>query len=206
MGPPLPSRPLGIVFFPETTQPRISVQLYHDVCCPFSKKMFNTLFLKNTGLANKYEKEQQVQFTWFPVPQPWHPQSAIMAEAVLSIQKTTPHKTWAFITAMYANQDNFFDDKVADMSRTALYEGCAALAEGVGCDRAAFLKELICTGEGNCGNGVTQSLKFYVKQHRKQGVHVTPTVFVNGIEAPQVSSGWSGAEWSEFLDGLLGSN
>jgi hypothetical protein len=43
-------------------------------------------------------------------------------------------------------------------------------------------------------------VKNEIKYHRTRSVHVTPTVFVNGIEATQVSSGWSVDQWSEFLD------
>jgi protein-disulfide isomerase len=48
-----------------------------------------------------------------------------------------------------------------------------------------------------------QALKWHVRSHRKAGVHVTPTVYVNGIEAVQVSSGWDADEWALFLDEQL---
>jgi hypothetical protein len=34
-------------------------------------------------------------------------------------------------------------------------------------------------------------------------VHVTPTVFINGIEAPDVSSRWSYKEWLEKLRPMI---
>eukprot|EP00435_Cladocopium_sp_Y103_P032240 s1318_g8.t1 len=55
-------------------------------------------------------------------------------------------------------------------------------------------------GLGNAGNAVTQHLKWAIKFHRVRGVHVTPTVFVNGLEAGIVSSDWSADEWAAFLD------
>ena len=39
-----------------------------------------------------------------------------------------------------------------------------------------------------------------VKFQRRRGVHVTPTVFVNGIEQSQISSTWSSKEWTQFLN------
>jgi hypothetical protein len=30
-------------------------------------------------------------------------------------------------------------------------------------------------------------------------VHVTPTVFLNGLEAPDISSGWGLGEWNEKI-------
>jgi len=42
---------------------------------------------------------------------------------------------------------------------------------------------------GNAGNAMTQHIKWACKYHRGRGVHVTPTVHVNGLEAGIVSSG-----------------
>ena len=57
----------------------------------------------------------------------------------------------------------------------------------------------------NGGNGVTQRVKWAVKNHRARGVHVTPTVFVNGVEAVEVSSSWGLEEWCAFLEPYVSS-
>lgn len=49
------------------------------------------------------------------------------------------------------------------------------------------------------GNSVTDEVKLITKLARKRGVHVSPTVYINGIEATQVSSSWSQEEWLELL-------
>jgi len=51
---------------------------------------------------------------------------------------------------------------------------------------------------------VTKLLKFAVKHHRTRGVHVTPTVYMNSIEAPDVSSGWTAEQWIEKLRSVCG--
>jgi len=51
---------------------------------------------------------------------------------------------------------------------------------------------------------VTKLLKFHTKHHRTRGVHVTPTVYMNSIEAPDVSSGWSAEQWVEKLRSVCG--
>lgn len=48
--------------------------------------------------------------------------------------------------------------------------------------------------------GSLRWVKNEIKFHRSRSVHVTPTVFLNGIEATQVSSSWTLEQWSEFLD------
>lgn len=58
-------------------------------------------------------------------------------------------------------------------------------------------------GVGNCGNETTQMVKWSTRYHRTRGVHVTPTVFVNGQEATKVSSGWSADEWGALISPLL---
>ena len=55
-------------------------------------------------------------------------------------------------------------------------------------------------GSRNTGNETTQDLKWLVKYHRSQGVHVTPTCFINNIEAGQISSGWELSQWQELLE------
>ena len=64
--------------------------------------------------------------------------------------------------------------------------------------------QLSLTGPGNVGNAVTQAIKWSVKFHRARSVHVTPTVLLNGIEAPDVSSGWSAEQWAAKIGAALG--
>ncbi|MEK9722523.1 MAG: hypothetical protein VW405_03420, partial [Rhodospirillaceae bacterium] len=91
-------------------------------------------------------------------------------------------------------------------ARLRPHDRLAALGTEAGIDPAAIRAKLSLDGvTGNQGLGdVTQSLKWAVKYHRTRGVHVTPTVFVNGTEAPDVSSGWSADEWMEKLGPMLG--
>lgn len=89
---------------------------------------------------------------------------------------------------------------------------------------------LAVTAEGNAGNAVTKEMKVYAKYEpvprclcactcapvrdalpppcprrycRKNGVHVSPTVYVNGIEDGRVSSGWTLEQWQEYFEGGL---
>ena len=55
----------------------------------------------------------------------------------------------------------------------------------------------------NTGNATTNTLKLYTKWTRGRGLHVTPTVLINGIVDDSVSSGWNLEQWTEYLDKLL---
>jgi hypothetical protein len=69
-----------------------------------------------------------------------------------------------------------------------------------GVDKDAVKALLMPTGTGgNEGNAMTQEIKWASKFHRTRGVHVTPTVFVNGIEAGVVSSSWTEEDWNKFF-------
>lgn len=46
-------------------------------------------------------------------------------------------------------------------------------------------------------------MKWAVKYHRTRSVHTTPTVFLNGLEAPDISSSWGLDEWNEKITCFL---
>jgi hypothetical protein len=106
---------------------------------------------------------------------------------------------------VFDNSESFSDDVAYQMTQHQMHLLLADLA-GSFVSREAFMKTVaykVVEGERNTGNGSTQMLKWLVKYHRSSGVHVTPTVFVNQIEASHVSSGWELSQWQELLTPLL---
>ena len=55
----------------------------------------------------------------------------------------------------------------------------------------------------NGGNGVTDDVKVMVKMNRLVGVHVTPTVVVDGVVEGRIASSWDAGEWGRWLDGNM---
>jgi hypothetical protein len=49
----------------------------------------------------------------------------------------------------------------------------------------------------------TQELKWSTRYHRVRSVHVTPTVFLNGLETPDISSSFTAAEWQDKINSIL---
>lgn len=205
MAPPLPPAPLGIKLT-NAPSPTVIVEMFHDVCCPYSKKMFETVYdgllpaLMNEGVLRR------IEFLWHSVPQPWHAQSCCMHDAVMAAKISEPALVGGYISAIYAQQTDFFDDKIKDLSRTQLYGMLAEIGSTCGYDPKALTSLLSLESvQGNAGLGdVTQHLKWAVKHHRTRGVHVTPTVYINGIEAGDVSSGWTSEEWMDKIKSTLG--
>ncbi|CAE8620279.1 unnamed protein product [Polarella glacialis] len=216
-GPPMPSVPVGVAR-PGGQKASVTVELFLDLCCPYSNKMFKTI---SEHVAPKYEGEaglmnicsltqatldmnkeslSQVKFVFHSVAQPWHAQSCYMHEASLAVLDSAgPQKFWDFAGALFCKQEEFFDDMVMDKTRNELYSELAKVAEEVGVAPAEVLNRLQLK-PGNAGSAVTQRFKWATKLHRSRGVHVTPTVHLNGLEAGVVGSGWSPEEWQSFLD------
>ena len=197
---PVPSRPLGHRVGDVTAQ--IEIEAFLDFCCPFCRKHWNCFVLEVLPLY----KDRGLNYRHYNVAQPWHAQSSYMHEAALAVEEVDADKYTAFATALFAAQEQFFDDAVWDKSRATVYQELCTLAASVGVDAeavAAKLARKVVEGSHNTGNDVTQALKFYTKFHRTRGMHVTPTVMVNGVVEDSISSGWTVEQWTGYLDALL---
>eukprot|EP00927_Polykrikos_kofoidii_P056942 TRINITY_DN51040_c0_g1_i1.p1 TRINITY_DN51040_c0_g1~~TRINITY_DN51040_c0_g1_i1.p1 ORF type:complete len:207 (+),score=38.54 TRINITY_DN51040_c0_g1_i1:108-728(+) len=196
MPPPLPPTQMG---YDVSTPSPIKVELFLDLICPFSSKMWKAVREVAPKVGDK------VQFVMQQVPQPWHPQGTFVHEAAVAVKEIDPAMYAEFVDAVYGAFDagKFKDDDTLNKSRGQIYEELVALANGVGVDGQAVAAKLaIRPGSGNAGNEITQHIKWAVKYHRCRGVHVTPTVHVNGLEAGVVSSSWTSEQWLAFLEPL----
>jgi hypothetical protein len=204
---PLPPCPAGH-YLTNTARSNLVLEFYCDFCCPFSKKMWERLCLPG-GVISTCEAQSvgDIQFIMHQVPQPWHPQSSYMHEASFAARNVDADKWHDFSTALFAKQSSMFDSNVVDLTRRQCYEALTAISVSVGYDGPAFMEQLNISpateDASNAGNKTTQQMKWAVKLHRMRSVHVTPTVFANGIEAGQIGSGWSQNEWMEFLKPYL---
>ena len=101
--------------------------------------------------------------------------------------------------------ENFYDDSAYSKSRVQMHRELADIAAAyVSKDQFERLLALkVVEGARNSGNEMTQALKWHTKYHRACGVHVTPTCFLNGIEAAHISSSWTLDQWEEFLTPYL---
>ncbi len=145
-----------------------------------------------------------VDIKMYFVPQPWHPQSGTLAEGALAVDRVDPSATVKFCMAIFDNRDSFNDDATFELNRVQVYERMAPHAEACGVSKENFLAGLKQNPPGQGGVPVTTQLKFYVKHHRAAGVHVTPSVLVNGILDNGISSGWTLQQWQERLQDVAG--
>jgi len=178
----------------------VVVELFLDLICPFSSNMYKTVYDEVLPAFG-----QQISFVIHQVPQPWHPQGTYVHEVALAVKQVQPELYPAAFRALCAAYDGgkFTDEDTWNKSRAQVYEDLLDVVAAAGAPRAAVAALLTDTGSGT---GVTQAIKWAVKFHRVRSVHVTPTVFVNGLEAGVVSSGWSGGQWHQFLQPMGADN
>ncbi|PGH02981.1 hypothetical protein AJ80_08772 [Polytolypa hystricis UAMH7299] len=181
-----------------------TLEIYLDYVCPFSAKLFKTFYKTVTPTINeKYASNLQVIFRQHV--QPWHPSSTLTHEAGVAVLRLAPEKFWTFSEALFQEQDKYFDVNAVNEKRNETYSRLAKLGASVGVDESQMLKLLTVSdkpgpdGGLNTGNGVTNDLKLLIKANRVIGVHVSPTVFFNGIEEKSISSSFTTKEWEEWL-------
>ncbi|KAJ4409064.1 hypothetical protein N0V91_002880 [Didymella pomorum] len=183
-----------------------TIEIYLDYVCPFSAKIFNTVY--NTPLRKTLlEKYSDRVVTIFRQQiQPWHPSSTLTHEAGFAVLKVQPDKFYDFSAALFKQQKDFFDASVVNETRNATYKRLAKIAGSVGVDEGKVYELLEISdkpdkdGGLNAGNGVTDFVKLQTKFNRAQGVHVTPTVVFDGVVNNEISSSWTEGQWEEWLE------
>ncbi|KAK3897533.1 hypothetical protein C8A05DRAFT_47891 [Staphylotrichum tortipilum] len=194
-----------------STDPPHTLEFYLDYVCPFSAKIFKTLTTTTIPhIRSTPTLSSNLQLIIRQQIQPWHPSSTLVHEAALAVQRLTSGSSaafWAFSAALFDNQRAFFDEAVISETRNETYRRLAKLAaqsvEGVSEEEVYALLEVKGVGEDgvarNVGNAVTGDVKLIVKMARLTGVHVTPTVLFDGVVVGEISSGWTGEQWVEWL-------
>lgn len=120
--------------------------------------------------------------------------------------KIEPSKFWTYSSELMKNQKDFFDVNVVSETRNQTYKRLAKLGGSIGVDESQIFKMLEISdkpgadGSLNTGNAVTDDLKVLVKMARLVGVHVSPTVIVDGVVDNSISSGWTKEQWMEYLE------
>ncbi|TVY49824.1 hypothetical protein LOCC1_G000453 [Lachnellula occidentalis] len=192
--------------FTATNAPTLhTLELYLDYVCPFSAKMFNTIYSSVIPLI-KQKYPSKVQIIFRQQIQPWHPSSTLVHEAAVAVLKLESGKFWEFSKALFDEAASFYDVNVVQETRNQTYSRLAKVGAKVGLDEKEFLKLLwindkpASDGSLNIGNAVTNDLKVLVKMNRLVGVHVTPTVIFDGVVDNSISSSFTGQQWEEWLE------
>ncbi|KNG46523.1 thioredoxin-like protein [Stemphylium lycopersici] len=176
-----------------------------DYVCPFSAKMFRTIYTTRLRKTLLETYGQSLVTIFRQQIQPWHPSSTLVHEAAYAVQKLDSTKFYDFSNALFEQQKDFFDVSLVNETRNATYRRLAKIAGSVGVSEEKVYGLLEISdkpgedGSLNSGNGVTNDVKVQVKANRMTGVHVTPTVVFDGVVSNEISSGWTVEQWEEWL-------
>ncbi|KAL6079634.1 Carbon-nitrogen hydrolase [Balamuthia mandrillaris] len=169
-----------------------TIEVFLDLHCPFCKKAYPKL----KELVGHYGEErlQVVMFNWV---QPWHAQATWLHQAALAASMFEDKSMyWKMVDLLYEHQDEFSDEKTENMSKADMFNVLTDYAGSLGMDKETFAANLR-------SNQVIQLMKWELKYGRQNGIHSSPTFMVNGLLAPNLSSGTSIEQWKEFLDPLM---
>lgn len=183
----------------------IIIELWLDYICPFSAKLFYTVY---DSVVSAAEKKYPGKFQWVfqNQPQPWHGQGSWVHEAGIAVGIIQPNKFWEFSKILFKESEKFYDLNTKDKSRTQIVGELADLAAKVGVDEAKVADLLSIqspNGALNGGSKVTNDLKAFIRVGRQNGIHVTPTVVVNGLADPSISSSFTTEQWLQKLESTI---
>jgi protein-disulfide isomerase len=183
------------------TVPPHVVNLYLDFNCIFSAKLYGKLY---NEVIPRLQKEQpdKFQFVFVQVIQPWHPPSVLINEFAVYVAKLLrDHNVensnklfWELAKVIFENKENVWDSTTAELTRNQTYgHFYDFISKHL---KLPFSKEIVLKGlqietagaPTNNGNEATNDLKYFTKYLRGVGVHVTPTVSVDGIVVPSIES------------------
>lgn len=189
-----------------------TVELFLDYNCPFSAKMFKKVQDEILPLLRERKLQDKYRFVFMNVVQPWHGvQSSVLHEVSFAVGRVDPDLFWTVSRVLFDNLAKFLDSEVYDKSRGQLTKEILALIvkETDGCIKTDSFKQieqlLQVKGVGgpvasNDGSGVISDVKYFTRYHRTVGIHVTPSVMVNGVLVPQIESSTDAAKIIDILE------
>lgn len=186
-----------------------AIDVYLDYVCPYSAIAWRRLRAEILPALDK-KFPGKIQLVFRHQIQPWHPQSTLVHEAGLAVARLAPAKFLTFTDVLFERSTEYYDEAVYNETRPETYARLAKLANEVaGVPEAEFLKLVAvpplpagATTALNKGNALAVDLKYFIKQARQNGIHVSPTFVVDGITDPGLESGTSLDVWYQKVAAL----
>ncbi|CAK9441026.1 uncharacterized protein LODBEIA_P48950 [Lodderomyces beijingensis] len=192
------------------------VNLYLDYNCPFSAKLFLKLYASVIPELQKKHPDR-FQFVFVNVIQPWHTNSTLLNEFALAYAKVLREEQkgdeqesfWDVSKVLFENKEDFYDTSNIELTRNQIYEQIYDVVSKhlqLQVAKDKLLSELVIQPSkeaSNSGNGATTDVKYFTRYLRNTGIHITPTITVDGIVEDSVSSGTSEDELVRILEAKL---
>lgn len=188
---PIPQRPSGYRL--GNADAPIVVEMFFDIECPFSKKGWQTIL----KVAQAYPPEQ-LHLILQPMTLGNHRQSWDATKAAIAVAGDDTGKFVDFVSYVFEHQAEFANEVFKDKTQTDWHHLLASYAVDASEweDKDRFV-ELLNSKE------IYNKTKIPARWAIVRGVWSTPTFFINGAEASDLSSQSSLQDWQNAIDPLL---
>ncbi|KAG0150550.1 hypothetical protein CROQUDRAFT_57956 [Cronartium quercuum f. sp. fusiforme G11] len=190
-----------------------TLEFFLDFTCPFSAKIFKSIHQHLIPIIEKNNHHHQISLIIRQVPQPWHHSSTFVHQAAIAVStillrdnppEIASIKLWKYFGALFEHQAEYFDEPTLVELPISTKQRLAELASStLQIDPARVLELVSLSGSGNAGTKIDPTLKLAVRYHRQNGIHVTPTVTLDGIIDPSISSSYTQPEWEKYIQEKL---
>ncbi|MEL7008768.1 MAG: thioredoxin domain-containing protein [Cyanobacteria bacterium J06648_1] len=188
---PIPSRPSGYRL--GQSDAPVQIEMFFDLECPFSKKGWQNIM----QVVSAYSPDQ-ISLVLQPMTLGNHRQSWDATKAAIAVAGDDADKFVSFVNYILDRQTEFANEASKDTTQTEWQQTLAdyALDSTEMSDKAEFL-QLLNSKE------VYAKARIPARFATIRGVWSTPTFFINGAEASNLSSKSSLADWQSQIDSLL---
>lgn len=167
---------------PET--PLNTLELYLDYACPFCLKIFQS-WTDGGFFKDEFLSQHKLQIRFNPVPQPWHLRSIPIHNLALAVGRYKPEAFWNYSLQLFKDAKEIWTDNLDDLNPADFNKVLIQHAnKHTGVEKSLIADYL---GEKEASLRMAD-LKYFVRYHRTVGVHMTPTVAINGIICGNIES------------------
>ncbi|MEL7077972.1 MAG: thioredoxin domain-containing protein [Cyanobacteria bacterium J06582_2] len=188
---PIPSRPSGYRL--GQSDAPVQIEMFFDLECPFSKKGWQNIM----QVVSAYSPDQ-ISLVLQPMTLGNHRQSWDATKAAIAVAGDDADKFVSFVNYILDRQTEFANEASKDTTQTEWQQTLAdyVLDSTEMSNKAEFL-QLLNSKE------VYAKARIPARFATIRGVWSTPTFFINGAEASNLSSKSSLADWQSQIDSLL---
>jgi len=189
---PIPARPSGYRL--GNADAPVQIEMFFDLECPFSKKGWQTLM----KVRSAYDAAE-VYFILQSMTLGNHRQSWDATKAAIAIAGDDAEKFVSFVSYLFDRQEEFANEASKDRTQTQWQDLLAdyALDATEWSDKEKFIELLN-------SKDIYSQARIPARFAAMKSVWSTPTYFINGAEATDLSSQSSLQDWRSQIDSLLG--
>lgn len=186
---PIPPRSTGLLWGNKSAL--VSIEMFGDPLCPVCMDIWPQV----SQVIEYYQNK--ISFRLHLLPLPYHTWAFVITRVADAIKSIDEEKAKSMLDALYkGDQDLFSNSKLADKGETENVQTIIRwAAEKLEMDEAA-IQEAYKKVDINMAARIQYK---YAGVHRVAG---TPTIFVNGVDAPLYSD-TPFEEWKSYIDNLL---